>query len=142
MEIVAADEARSRVKDGVVPPDQVQAHVERRKIKLADCEDANGNTPMSEAAAGGSADAIRLLVKCGAEPNSKGAFGRTPLYRAAFAGHVEAIQVCDLTLQAQQTLTSTCTTTYGTELKQSVFLNVVLNSQLYCKGIIHICRTH
>ena len=27
----------------------------------------------------------------GAEPNSKGAWGRTPLYRAAFAGHYEAV---------------------------------------------------
>jgi len=35
----------------------------------------------------------RALVELGADPNSKGQFGRTPLYRAAFAGHLRAVQV-------------------------------------------------
>uniref|UniRef100_A0A2K6U0G3 IQ motif and ankyrin repeat containing 1 n=1 Tax=Saimiri boliviensis boliviensis TaxID=39432 RepID=A0A2K6U0G3_SAIBB len=34
-----------------------------------------------------------LLAELGASPNSKGAFGRTPLYRAAFGGHLEAVEV-------------------------------------------------
>ena len=29
----------------------------------------------------------------GADLNSKGQYGRTPLYRAAFAGHLEAVTV-------------------------------------------------
>ncbi len=35
----------------------------------------------------------RLLLSLGANPNTKGQFGRTPLYRAAFAGHTEAVKV-------------------------------------------------
>ncbi|MXQ93640.1 hypothetical protein E5288_WYG022373 [Bos mutus] len=56
-------------------------------------EDSGGNTPLSEAAAGGQSLAIQLLAEQGASPNSKGAFGRTPLYRAAFGGHLEAVEV-------------------------------------------------
>lgn len=36
----------------------------------------------------------RLLIQLGAEPNTKGQYGRTPLYRAAFAGHKDAVLVC------------------------------------------------
>ncbi|XP_065892581.1 IQ motif and ankyrin repeat domain-containing protein 1-like [Dysidea avara] len=61
--------------------------------KLIDCTDANNNTPLSEASAGGHPDAVKLLLTLGASPNSQGAFGRTPLYRAAFAGHLEAVKV-------------------------------------------------
>jgi len=39
---------------------------------------------------GGHAKTIKLLIERGANPNSKGQFQRTPLYRAAFAGHLEA----------------------------------------------------
>jgi ankyrin repeat protein len=35
----------------------------------------------------------RLLIGLGADPNAKGQYGRTPLYRAAFAGHIDAIKV-------------------------------------------------
>ena len=35
----------------------------------------------------------RLLLSLGADPNSVGQYGRTPLYRAAFAGHLDAVQV-------------------------------------------------
>ncbi|ELW63402.1 hypothetical protein TREES_T100016033 [Tupaia chinensis] len=58
-----------------------------------ECEASNGNTPLSEAAAGGQPLAIQLLAELGASPNSKGAFGRSPLYRAAFGGHLEAVEV-------------------------------------------------
>lgn len=39
---------------------------------------------------GGHAKTIKLLIELGADPNSRGQFQRTPLYRAAFAGHLEA----------------------------------------------------
>ncbi|XP_053516970.1 IQ motif and ankyrin repeat domain-containing protein 1 isoform X3 [Artibeus jamaicensis] len=65
----------------------------QQRVALLECEDARGNTPVSEAAAGGQPLAIRLLAAQGASPNCKGAFGRTPLYRAAFGGHLEAVEV-------------------------------------------------
>ena len=43
--------------------------------------------------AGGVVESVKLLLDKGANPNCKGHFGRTPLYRAAFAGHLEATQV-------------------------------------------------
>jgi len=64
---------------------------DERVHSLIDCTDANENTPLSEAAAGGAVDAITWLIDKGANPNSVGQFGRTPLYRAAFAGHLDAI---------------------------------------------------
>lgn len=42
---------------------------------------------------GGQTEAINLLTEKGAVPNSRGHFGRTPLYRAAFAGHLDAVKV-------------------------------------------------
>ena len=42
---------------------------------------------------GGHTDAIKFLLERGADPNKKGQFMRTPLYRAAFAGHLEACEV-------------------------------------------------
>lgn len=38
--------------------------------------------------------AHRFLIQRGANPNVKGQYGRTPLYRAAFAGHLNAVKVC------------------------------------------------
>ena len=74
--------------------DAGEAVVARYQHKLVECSDPNNNTPLSEAGAGGDPEAIRLLVGLGAEPNAKGQYGRTPLYRAAFAGHLEAVKVC------------------------------------------------
>lgn len=42
---------------------------------------------------GGHVDAIKFLLERGADPNKRGQFMRTPLYRAAFAGHLEACEV-------------------------------------------------
>ena len=39
---------------------------------------------------GGHGKTIKLLIEHGADPNTRGQFQRTPLYRAAFAGHLEA----------------------------------------------------
>uniref|UniRef100_A0A2C9KSV2 Uncharacterized protein n=1 Tax=Biomphalaria glabrata TaxID=6526 RepID=A0A2C9KSV2_BIOGL len=59
-------------------------------MAIIECTDANENTALSEAANGGHAEAIKLLLENGADPNTIGQFRRTPLYRAAFAGHLEA----------------------------------------------------
>ena len=42
---------------------------------------------------GGYLDAVRFLLDNGAYINSRGQFGRTPLYQAAFGGHLEIVQV-------------------------------------------------
>ena len=57
-----------------------------------DVEDANGNTPLSEAAAAGAEGTVKLLLSLGADPNSKGEFGRTPLFRACFMGKQNVLQ--------------------------------------------------
>ena len=83
----------------LIPPAQVEtactvpALLARQLYNFIDCTDANNNTPLSEASAGGHPDTIKLLLGLGANPNSRGQFGRTPLYRAAFAGHLAAVQV-------------------------------------------------
>jgi hypothetical protein len=60
---------------------------------LIDCKDNNNNTALSEAAAGGSAEVCKFLLTNNADPNSRGAFGRTPLWRSAFAGHLNCAQI-------------------------------------------------
>ncbi|XP_063047333.1 IQ motif and ankyrin repeat domain-containing protein 1-like [Engraulis encrasicolus] len=62
------------------------------QLKMINCCDANGNTPLSEAAGGGHPELITMLLERGADVNTKGAFGRTPIYRAAFGGHLGAVQ--------------------------------------------------
>ena len=65
-----------------------------RKIfkDVVEVADANNNTMLSEAAAGGHAATIRLLLDRGVDPNVTGEFGRSPLWRACFLGHEEAMQ--------------------------------------------------
>ena len=43
---------------------------------------------------GGNVDTIKMLIDHGAHINSRGRFSRTPLYRAAFGGHMDGCQVC------------------------------------------------
>lgn len=43
----------------------------QRRVATVECEDSHGNTPLSEAAAGGQPLAIQLLAELGASPNSK-----------------------------------------------------------------------
>ncbi|XP_050001030.1 IQ motif and ankyrin repeat domain-containing protein 1 [Alexandromys fortis] len=80
-------------REGVGHDEAGKAQRLQRRVATVECEDSHGNTPLSEAAAGGQPLAIQLLAELGASPNSKGAFGRTPLYRAAFGGHLEAVEV-------------------------------------------------
>jgi len=55
--------------------------------------DANGTTALSEAASGGCAEAVQLLLERRSDPNSRGEFQRTPLWRSAYAGHEDLISV-------------------------------------------------
>ncbi|KAL8597862.1 hypothetical protein ACOMHN_061395 [Nucella lapillus] len=80
-------------ENGVGNDDIGRALQHRHLLAIINCEDANENTPISEAASGGHVDGILFLLERGADPNSQGQFMRTPLYRAAFAGHMEAVQV-------------------------------------------------
>ncbi|XP_038057006.1 IQ motif and ankyrin repeat domain-containing protein 1-like isoform X2 [Patiria miniata] len=81
------------VKQGIGTDPMGLALRAKHQLEMIDCEDANSNTPLSEAASGGHADTIKLLIERGADVNSRGQFERTPLYRAAFAGHLTAAQV-------------------------------------------------
>ena len=59
-----------------------------------ECSDNHGNTCLSEAAAGGDAATVEFLVSVSrVDPNSKGEFGRTPLWRACFMGKADVIPV-------------------------------------------------
>ncbi|XP_041484288.1 IQ motif and ankyrin repeat domain-containing protein 1-like [Lytechinus variegatus] len=78
--------------DGVSTDEIGRATRARHQLAMVNCEDANGNTPLSEAASGGATEVIQMLIDRGADINQKGQFERTPLYRAAFAGHLEAVQ--------------------------------------------------
>lgn len=48
---------------------------------------------LSEASAGGNVETISFLLENGAKINTVGSFHRTPLYRAAFGGHLDAVKV-------------------------------------------------
>uniref|UniRef100_A0A8D0HAB1 IQ motif and ankyrin repeat containing 1 n=1 Tax=Sphenodon punctatus TaxID=8508 RepID=A0A8D0HAB1_SPHPU len=80
-------------KNGVGTDEKGKSLRLRNLLNVVECTDANENTPLSEASAGGHPGAIKLLIQNGANPNCKGAFGRTPLYRAAFAGHLAAVEM-------------------------------------------------
>lgn len=69
-----------------------QSLIARHQMALVDCEDANNNTPLSEAAGGGHVETIMLLIQRGAILNSRGRYQRVPLWRAAFGGHLQAVQ--------------------------------------------------
>ncbi|CAE8689032.1 unnamed protein product [Polarella glacialis] len=58
-----------------------------------DTADAYGTTLLSEAAAGGSPDAIQVLLGSGADANTQGRNKRTPLWRASNAGYTECVQL-------------------------------------------------
>ncbi|KAG2430274.1 hypothetical protein HXX76_010369 [Chlamydomonas incerta] len=56
-----------------------------------DTADGHGNTLLSEAAAGGVQSTVAMLLEMGADPNSRGEFRRTPLWRASFLGKAEVV---------------------------------------------------
>lgn len=58
-------------REGVGHDEVGKARRLQRLVATVECEDSHGNTPLSEAAAGGQALAIQLLAELGASPNSK-----------------------------------------------------------------------
>merc|ERR1712226_124654 len=70
-----------------------EAHKQRERRILIEARDANDNSPLGEAAAGGADESIKYLLENKANPNHQGQWGRTPLYRAAFAGHVSTVRL-------------------------------------------------
>ena len=66
----------------------------QRRLALVDFEDSGGNTPLSEAAAGGQSLAIQLLAEQGASPNSKVGTGAREGWRSRLAMAGPAQPVC------------------------------------------------
>ena len=64
-----------------------------RKLVEVEAEDASGNTALSEAAAGGAEGALARLLELGADPNRKGQYGRTPLWRACFMAKLACVRL-------------------------------------------------
>ena len=58
-----------------------------------DSVDGRKHTALSEAACQGHIEVIQYLLSIGADPNSLNDTDRSPLWRAAFNGHIE---VCDV----------------------------------------------
>lgn len=58
-------------REGVGHDEAGKARRLQRRVATVECEDSHGNTPLSEAAAGGQPLAIQLLAELGASPNSK-----------------------------------------------------------------------
>nr|XP_025043342.1 putative IQ motif and ankyrin repeat domain-containing protein LOC642574 homolog isoform X2 [Pelodiscus sinensis] len=58
-------------KNGVGSDEKGKAIRLFNHIRMVECTDANGNTPLSEAAGGGHPNAIKLLIENGANPNCK-----------------------------------------------------------------------
>jgi ankyrin repeat protein len=60
-------------------------------LEQAEWADAHGNTLLSEAAAGGALSVCKYLLDVGYDPNTRGEFKRTPLWRAAFLGKQDIV---------------------------------------------------
>ncbi|KAF5983420.1 ankyrin repeat-containing protein [Fusarium bulbicola] len=81
------------VRDAPSLPVFVLEHCAELSPHLLDASDHDGRTPLSYAAEGGQADITRFLLDKGANPNSKGKDGRTPLQTALWHPHVVRILV-------------------------------------------------
>eukprot|EP00397_Hematodinium_sp_SG-2012_P028486 GEMP01029995.1.p1 GENE.GEMP01029995.1~~GEMP01029995.1.p1 ORF type:complete len:513 (+),score=127.92 GEMP01029995.1:64-1602(+) len=58
-----------------------------------DCADCHGNTPLSAASNAGNVEAVKVLLSLKAYPNTTGEFHRTPLWRAAFHGYADVVEI-------------------------------------------------
>ena len=103
-----------------------------------ECKDANGNTPLSEAAAGGDPSTVQLLISLGGDLNYKAQYGRTALYRAAFGGHLEAAKVLCITMQSDKQLSNSLLVTCSHHLYQSQKLPTVYTYLLEYALILNV----
>ena len=55
----------------------------------------NGQTPVNRAAAGGSADMVRILGNLGANLQTVDDYGRSPAEYALNGGHIETLKVLE-----------------------------------------------
>ena len=92
--------------------------VYRHLMRLIESEDAHNNTALSEAGAGGNSNTIQFLIDQGADVNSRGRFNRTPLYRAAFGGHLEAVEVRHCVFLRNLMNNTWCTKKYESLMKR------------------------
>lgn len=103
-----------------------EALVQMTTKEFVTCKDPNNNSALGEAAAGGAINVIKYLIANGANPNHKGQWLRTPLYRSSFAGHEEACQTL-LELGADPRMIAedaqTPVDTAGTDAVRKVFEN-------------------
>ncbi|CAD7972737.1 unnamed protein product [Amoebophrya sp. A25] len=65
--------------------------LEKDPVLLLEATDNDGYAPLSAASNGGNVDLIQLLLDYGANPNARGEFHRTALWRAAFTGNTAAV---------------------------------------------------
>ncbi|XP_064443830.1 LOW QUALITY PROTEIN: IQ motif and ankyrin repeat domain-containing protein 1 [Mirounga angustirostris] len=86
-------QVRRLTREGVGHDEAGAARRRRQRVAPGGSEGCSGNTPPSEAAAGGQPLAIQPLAEQGASPSSKVGAGPAPQYRAAFGGHLEAVEV-------------------------------------------------
>ncbi|XP_057312244.1 IQ motif and ankyrin repeat domain-containing protein 1-like isoform X2 [Hydractinia symbiolongicarpus] len=70
----------------------LQNSIQRYRMSLIECKDANDNCALSEASAGGDPGTVLFFIQNGASINSIGQHHRTPIYRAAFAGHFDVVK--------------------------------------------------
>ena len=92
-----------------------------------ECSDNHGNTCLSEAAAGGDKATVEYLLNTvRVDPNSRGEFGRTPLWRACFMGKTDIIPLLlaagsdpRIPNEAGETCEMTATSEAGTMLEDT-----------------------
>ncbi|XP_012280593.1 ankyrin repeat domain-containing protein 16 isoform X2 [Orussus abietinus] len=62
-----------------------------KNVNLLNCRDSSGSTPLHESVKSGSSNAMKLLLKLGADVTSVDVIGQTILHVAALVGNIEAI---------------------------------------------------
>ncbi|KAJ5591628.1 uncharacterized protein N7459_001997 [Penicillium hispanicum] len=73
--------------------DQYAIHLFQKEKPETEARDERGNTPLYWAASAGHADAARVLIANGAEPDAEGTQGLKPLHQAASNNHAAVIKV-------------------------------------------------
>ncbi|KAK0712926.1 ankyrin repeat-containing domain protein [Lasiosphaeria miniovina] len=72
---------------------QYLEHISGRSSVEVNCKDATGKTPLFHAAGNGHAEAVKILINVGANPDQDDSVGLKPLHRAAALNHASVISV-------------------------------------------------